>query len=183
MPFQSPVLNTTPYRNDSRIQYVLEQRDDYINGNLETLPLYNDTYIEYDDSNFSKTNLYMLGRLEQVTKGTSFYLGLEEQANNIVSSIALKYNFDPLTTKIILHPNFAIIYNFCNDTLKIGDLLFNTSVSGVDILDTVILQIHLALEQICPNKKMDLSRLNEKQVEMIKNALDFQERRNKNAKL
>lgn len=183
LPFQSPVLNTTPYRNDSRIQYVLEQRDDYINGNLETLPLYNDTYIEYDDSNFSKTNLYMLGRLEQITKGTSFYLGLEEQANNIVSSIALKYNFDPLTTKIILHPNFAIIYNFCNDTLKIGDLLFNTSVSGIDILDTVILQIHLALEQICPNKKMDLSRLNEKQVEMIKNALDFQERRNKNAKL
>ena len=71
-----------------------------------------------------------------------------------------------------MNPNFAIIYDILDNKLRIGDLLFNTRVDNgdqqMDIESKVILQMRLALDQINKDKEVDISSLNEKQLEMYK---------------
>jgi len=89
---------------------------------------------------------------------------------NIVSSLARNYGLNRDTTKIILNPNFAIIYDVNGNKVKIGELLYNFSVDNgsqqIDITDDVLMQMRLAFEQIANEKKIDVSLLDREQLEI-----------------
>ena len=97
---------------------------------------------------------------------------LDEYKNkeNIVSSLAKNYDFNPDTTRIIMNPNFAIIYEVDGNNIKIGDLLYNFSIDNkeqqIDITSDVMLQIKLAFDQISAGKSIDTSKLSAEQLEV-----------------
>jgi len=175
LPFEEPVkLSRGLYTSDSTTQYVLEEREDRKEYIGETLPLHNDTYIEYTDANFTEKALLSLEKLEIVTKEDSRYLetsvGDYADKEHIVTELAKNYGLNPETTKIVMNPNFAIIYDINGNKLRIGDLLFNTKVDNdeqqMDIENNVVMQIRLALNQIGKDKEIDISCLDENQKEM-----------------
>ena len=175
LPFEEPVkLNFGLYTSDSTTQYVLEKREDRIPFDGETLPVYSDSYIEYNDSNFTEEDLFSLSHLEVVTKRDSRDLEISfinhGDSEHLVTEIAMNYGLNPETTRIIMHPNFAIIYDINDDRLRVGDLLFNTKVENeqqqMDIENKVVMQMRLAFEQIASDKKVNISDLDENQKEM-----------------
>ena len=175
LPFEEPVkLSRGLYTNDSTTQYVLEEREDRKEFDGETLPVHNDTYIEYSDSNFTEKSLLSLEKLEIVTKEDPRNLETSvsdyADSEHLVTEIARNYGLNPETARIIMNPNFAIIYDVNGDKLRVGDLLFNTRVDNeqqqMDIENQVVMQMRLALEQIASDKEIDVSSLDEKQKEM-----------------
>lgn len=175
LPFKEPVkLSRGLYTSDSTTQYVLEERDDRKEFDGETLPVHSDTYVEYTDENFTEKSLLSLEKLEIVTKEDSRYLetsiGDYADSEHLVTELARNYGLNPETTRIIMNPNFAIIYDVNGDKLRVGDLLFNTRVDNeqqqMDIKNQVVMQMRLALEQISSDKEIDVSALDEKQKEM-----------------
>lgn len=182
--FEEPVnLSRGLYTSDSEIQYILEQRDDRKEYDGETLPIHADSYIEYDDNSFKEKNLLSLEKLELITKPNATYLDTQLSEHydkeHIVSQLAHNYELNPETTRIILHPNFAIIYDVNGDRVKIGDLLYNTVIDNnqqqMNIEDKVIIQLRLALEQIAQNKQIDISSLNDSQIAMYSKAVGLNE--------
>lgn len=179
LPFQEPVkLSRGLYTNDSTTQYVLEEREDRKQYAGDTLPIHSDAYTEYDDKSFTEKNLLSLEELEIITKQNSNYLDtqLSDYADreHIVSALAHNYGLNPETTRIVMNPNFAIIYDVNEEQVKIGDLLFNTTIDNnqqqMNIEEQVTIQMRLALEQIAQNKQIDVSSLNDTQLEMYSKA-------------
>ena len=175
LPFEEPIkLSSGLYTSDSVKQYVLEQRDDRKIFHGDTLAIHNDNFIEYTDSNFTEKELFSLEKLEIETKKNTKYLNTSvsdyAEKERLITEIAENYDLNPETAKIVMNPNFAIIYDLNNDKLRIGDLLFNTKVDNgkqqMDIEKQVIIQMKLAFEQIANGKEIDVSALNEKQLEM-----------------
>ena len=182
LPFEEPVkLSNNFYVDDSSTQYILEERDDRKEFDGETLPVHSDTYVEYDDSNFSEKSLLLLEKLEIITKGNS--RNLEISTNNyvntehLVTKIARNYDLNPETTRIVMNSNFAIIYDVNGNKLRVSDLLFNTHVDNgtqqMDIENQVAMQMRLALDQIASDKEIDISALDEKQKEMYTKVIGF----------
>ncbi len=170
LPFDAPVkLKNQLYANDSTTQFILNENKDEFNYSGDTLPIYSDEYQEYDDSNFNPKLLLTLNKLEMLTKNKYSDLETDVVADNynIVSSIAENYNLDPSSTKIVMNPNFAIIYACEDDNLKIGDLLYNNMLGDDKVL---VMQIKLALDQISKDKKIDISKLTENQLEVFNDA-------------
>ena len=174
LPYTEPIkLKHGLYTADSTTQYILEEeaRTPYQGSNLA---IHHDSYIEYQDSNFNEKLLLTLQKLEIITKNSNY---LETEIDeideeHIVTCIARNYNLNPLTTRIILHPNFAIIYDSDGDNLRIADLFYNFTVKNMDsIEDKVLLQIRVALNQISKNKQMDISALNPNQRLIIEKSL------------
>ena len=173
--FEEPVkLTKSLYLSDSVTQYVLEERDDRKEYDGETLPVHSDVYIEYGDDNFTEKSLLSLERLELVTKedprGLTTSVDETADRKHLVTEISRNYGLNPETTKIIMNPNFAIIYDVNDEKIRIGELLFNTKVDNeqqqMDIEKAVIMQMRLAFDQIARDKEIDISALNDKQREM-----------------
>lgn len=184
LPFEEPVeLSRGLYTSDSSTQYILEEREDRIEYNDETLPVHSDTYIEYTDANFTEKSLLSLEKLEIVTKEDPRNLdtSVSEYADSkhLVTEIARNYGLNPKTTRIIMNPNFAIIYEENNNIIKIADLLYNTKIENdpqrMDIEEVTTLQIRLALNQIAKDKEIDFSELEGNQLEMYKKAISLTE--------
>lgn len=171
------------YISDSETQYILDGEDKEISYEGETLPIYHDEYIEYDDSNFTEKDLLSLERLEAITKNRADYLdtNLEKDYDReaLVTELAHSYYLNPKTTRIIMTPNFAIIYDVNGDRVTIGDLLFTTKVDNeiqqIDIEEDVEVQIKLALDQISKDKEVDISRLEDNQKSMYIKATTLSE--------
>ena len=179
--FESPVtLDRSLYTSDSAEQYILENTGEKTDYDGDTLAIYNDTYIEYDDSNFDKIALLTLNKLELTTNNCidSSYCA-ETSEGNFVTEIAENCYLNSSKTRIILHPNFAIIYEVNEDIIRIGEIFFNTKIENkyqnMDIEDIVAMQIRLALEQISKGKTIDTSYLNEKQKAMYEKAMNITE--------
>lgn len=175
LPFEEPVkLSKGLYTSDSTTQYILEERDDRKEFDGDTLPVHSDTFVEYTDSNFTEKSLLSLEKLEIVTKEDPRNLETSvsdyADSEHLVTEIARNYGLNPETARIIMNPNFAIIYDVNGEKLKIGDLLFNTHVDNemqqMDIENQVVMQMRLALEQVATGKEIDISSLDEKQKEM-----------------
>ena len=175
--YSEPVsLSRGLYTNDSKEQYVLEEREgreDYVG---ETLLLHNDEYTLYDDSNFDIKNWYSFKKLEVITREYSSLDDYEDE-KHLVTEIATYYDMNPDTTRIIMHPNFSIVFDVYKGKIRIGELLFNKEVNldGVltDIEDKVIIQIKLALEQIGNDKEFDISLLDDDLREMYKKVMNL----------
>ena len=177
-------LNRGLYTNDSATQYIIEEREGRKPYQGETIPVHSDTFVEHTDDDFKISDLLRLEKLEILTKDNPYRLNTDLQSYGIekefVSTLAYNYNLNPKTTRVILHPNFAIIYDSSDDKVTIGDLLFNTNVKDnegkeVSIEDKVVIQLRLALEQIGNNKLIDSSRLNEKQIDIYNKAVNLTE--------
>ncbi|MBE6160848.1 MAG: hypothetical protein E7158_01325 [Firmicutes bacterium] len=175
LPFEEPVkLSRGLYTSDSTTQYILEERDDRKEFDGDTLPVHSDAFVEYSDSNFTEKSLLSLEKLEIVTKEDPRNLDTSvsdyADSEHLVTEIAINYGLNPETARIIMNPNFAIIYDVNGDKLRVGDLLFNTKVDNeqqqMDIENQVVMQMRLALEQIASDKEIDVSSLDEKQKEM-----------------
>ena len=175
LPFEEPVkLSRGLYTKDSITQYILEEREDRKKYDGETLSVHSDDYIEYTDENFTEKSLLTLEKLEIITKEEPRYLETSvsdyADSKHLVTEIARNYGLNPKTTRIIMNPNFAIIYDVNGDKLKVGDLLYNTRVDNeqqqMNIENQVVIQMRLALEQISSDKKIDVSALDEKQKKM-----------------
>ena len=175
LPFEEPVkLSRGLYTSDSTTQYILEERDDRKEFDGDTLPVHSDAFVEYSDSNFTEKSLLSLEKLEIVTKENPRNLDTSvsdyADSEHLVTEIAKNYGLNPETTRIIMNPNFAIIYDVNGDKLRVGDLLFNTKVDNeqqqMDIESQVVMQMRLALEQIAGDKEIDVSSLDENQKEM-----------------
>lgn len=168
------------YTNDSRTQYVLDERNNRIPYNGDNLIVHKDDYMIYDNSNFREMELLSLSKLELVTNGSIGKLSFISNYNdgNLVSEIARYYGLNLDTTRIILHPNFGIIFDISNNTIRIGDLVFNTKVTNgdkiMDIENEVIIQLKLAFEQISNNMNIDVSRLNNNQLNMYNKVIETQ---------
>ncbi len=180
--FSEPVkLSRGLYTNDSSTQYILEERDDRKAYSGETLSVHSDTFIEYTDETFTEKSLLTLEKLELVTKNNPNYLetNLGEYADtkHIVTELARNYGLNPNTARIVMNPNFAIIYDINGDKLKIADLLFNIKVDNgmqqMDIASQVIMQIRLALDQIAKDKDVDISSLDSQAQEMYAKAISL----------
>lgn len=179
LPFQAPVkLRSGLYTSDSNTQYILEETEGRNEEEKETLPVHNDLYTLYDDSNFTEKSLITLEKLEMITKDDPLYLDTamssEIDSNHLVTGLARNYNLNPETTKVVMNPNFAIIYDTTSSQVRIGDLLFNTKIKTpdkeIDISDIVKIQIRLALDQISYDKEIVLSNLNQNQQQMLEKA-------------
>ena len=182
LPFSAPVkLARGLYTSDSTTQYILEERDDRKEFDGETLAVHNDTYIEHTDENFTEKDLLSLEKLELLTKGDPRNLDttISEYADfeKLVTEIAKNYDLNPDTTRIVMNPNFAIIYDIDGNKLRVGDLLFNTRVDNegqqMDIESSVVMQIRLAFDQIASGKEIDVLNLNEKQREMYEKVMSL----------
>ena len=177
--FTPPVkLRSGLYTSDSNTQYILEETEKREEHLEETLPVHTDLYTLYDDSNFSEKDLITLEKLEMATKDNPLYLDTAisstTDSKHIISGLARNYDLNPQTTKVIMSPNFAIIYDTIGEEVRIGDLLFNTKVptseKEIDISNIVTIQIRLALDQISSDKKIDSSALGKKQQQMLEKA-------------
>jgi len=179
--YKEPVrLLRSLYTKDSRTQYILEGKDRINNYNGNNIHIYSDCYIEYTDDNFDGRMLIMLNNMEIATKDRDYYLntsGINFGDNKMVSKIANNIELNPINTRIIMNPNFAIIYEVNDTYIKIGDLYFNTSIyddeEEIDISATVIMQIRCALIQITNNKDIDISLLDEKQKDMYQKVINY----------
>jgi len=174
--FDEPVvLSRGLYTNDSETQYILEELPEIGEYIKETLSVYNDNYIEYTDDNFKENDLITLKKLETITKKNPYYLKTELQeyddSSKIVTTIANNYSLNPKRTRIIMNPNFAIIYSFNEKELIIGDLFYNLRIDNgnqqLNITKVVLIQIKLALEQIKENKTINTSLLTKEQQELL----------------
>jgi len=165
IPFNPPVkLNfyENLYLNDSFYQYVLAETNDkveYNDNNDKAIPIYYDDYCVYEDYNITKIELTMLENLRKTTDLSTENLISDKEYNSskIVSTIASKYNIKEGIAKIIIHPNFSIIYEETEKHNNIIDLFYNTKIDNneqqIDIRSIVIEQIKLALIQISKNNK------------------------------
>lgn len=178
--FTPPVqLSRGLYTNDSNTQHILEEREDREVYDGSTLAVHSDTYIEYNDSNFSEKLLLTLEKLEIITDeiNRSLKTNVKDYAEDghFVSEISINYNLKPENTRIVMNPNFAIIYDVVDDKVRIGDFLFNTKIENenqkIDIENKVLIQIRLALQQIAKDKQIDISRLSIKKKEMYEKAM------------
>lgn len=160
------------YTNDSINQYVLEQRSDRVSYDGDNLIVHRDDYIVYDNSNFKEMELLSLSKLELITNGSVGKLNFVSVYNegNLVSEIARYYGLNIDTTRVLLHPNFGIIFDVNNGIVRVGDLFFNTKVINgdkvMDIENEVIMQLKFAFDQISNGMNIDVSRLNVKQLDM-----------------
>jgi len=173
--FEEPVqLSRGLYTNDSKTQYILEEREDRKEYYGETLPVHTDILIEHTDDTFDYKMLLTLEKLEFNTKGNYGYMNTQlsdyDDKEKIVSSLARNYDFNPETTRIVMNPNFAIIYDINDNNIIIGDLLYNFNIDNeeqqMDIKKDVLLQMKLALEQISKEKTIDTSELSEEQMKI-----------------
>lgn len=168
--YDSLIVDKNLYVKDSDIQYVLEDTKEDSNYNGDNLYLYNDKYIEYTDSNFTDFNTYQ--ELEKITKNINYK---NTDNNHFITDLAYKHNLNPKTARIVMNPNFAILYDSDEEKIRIADLLFNTKIVNkeqvIDIEDSVKLQINLALKQISKDKKIELLDIDEKQKNMYEESI------------
>ena len=168
---------------DSYIWYVdfYKEYDDIINPyeciSIGFIPKSNELYyfiVEIDKYEYYQIQITEQQAIEIVTKEDPRNLETSvsdyADSEHLVTEIAKNYGLNPETSRIIMNPNFAIIYDVNGDKLRVGDLLFNTRVDNemqqMDIENQVVMQIRLALEQIASDKEIDVSALDEKQKEM-----------------
>ena len=174
LPFEAPIkLNQNLYTNDSTTQYILEERKRNKEYKGETIQVHNDLYEIYDDSNFTKRELLMLGKLELLHNQYSNISNIDYKNENIVDTIADLYDFYKDKTKIIMNANFAIIYEESDDKIVIGDLFYNIKAKDIDIENKVLMQIRLAIEQIKNGKEIDITKLEENQKNVYNKAINL----------
>lgn len=143
-------LNHSLYISDSYTQYVLESIDvpNHLKG--DSLPIYYDGYDIYDKDNFTINELDILNKY--LINKNNPVIDCDRE-DNIMYYVADYYNTSASDIKILMHPNFNIVYIETGEEIIINDLLYNNLISS-DNMDIVEDQISLALLQIKNDKEI-----------------------------
>ncbi len=161
---------------DSKEQFSLAKRHDRTSYEGDTLPIYPEEFKVLNDKTMNEVSLLTLKKLELETKGyDSDEITSVNKKTKIVTELANNYEINPSKTKVIMNPNFGIIYEENDDKIVIADLVYNLDVNlngyETNIEDKVLMQICLALKQIKNNKKFNTDMLNDYQKDMFNKAL------------
>lgn len=165
------------YTADSTTQYILEERNDRKEYIGDTLPVHYDESKVYDYQTFGDRQYLTLNRLEiqsgRDTYSIKTYIYNDDTSNNI-EEIATNYGIDLETIKILINPNFAIVYDD-SDNINIADVLINQSLSTTQ-REKAILQLRLAILQLQKTgKNLNTTRLENDQVKLIEEVLNIDE--------
>lgn len=172
------VFSYKPY-TDAQEQFVLSDtgREEEISS-ADDLLNYNDSYEEYTDNDFinNRSLILTLCDLERETKGeldaTEDILSKDHPCDTLTFYYRAKN-----TVKVVMNPNFAIIYDVDSDGVKVHDLFFNTNVNllndSVNVEDKVSEQIGNAFRQLSSEYGSIAfdSSMNEKQEQMISKSM------------
>ncbi len=172
------VFSYKPY-TDAQEQFVLSDtgREEGISS-ADDLLNYNDSYEEYTDNDFinNRSLILTLCDLERETKGeldaTEDILSKDHPCDTLTFYYRAKN-----TVKVVMNPNFAIIYDVDSDGVKVHDLFFNTNVNllndSVNVEDKVSEQIGNAFRQLSSEYGSIAfdSSMNEKQEQMISKSM------------
>lgn len=183
LPFTPPVdLNRGLYVNDSTTQYVLEnqpERPQYVDS---TLPVHYDDFKVLDKDNITKKDVFILEKLEIAHGRYSYQLNTAvtdlASSTSIMEEISSNYGTDITTTKIILSPNFAIVFSETPTEIEILDVITNRNLSQeITQSDKVKLQQKLALLQLAKSGKTinHSSHLYGKELEIIQDIMNISE--------
>ena len=158
-----PVKLKNPlYINDSKKQYILVKTNEPITAKkIKSIYPYHDEFIEYTNETFTELNLLKLEKMA-IISNPNYNLELFDynESDNLVSQIAHNFHLDEKNARIILTPNFSIIYEVNENNIKIGDIIYLKNIKELNIEREVLIQIELALKQIGESKQIDLSGVN-----------------------
>ncbi len=165
--------------SDANEQFILAdvKRDDDL-SHVDDIFIYKDTYDEYTDKDFNldRSLVLTLCDLERETKEKNFVTSDILSTNNLCETFSNYYRTrNP--AKVMMNPNFAIIYDVSDDGVEVCDLFFNTNMNlfgNYDIEDRVSTQIGNALSQL-NSKYGDIKfnlEMNDKQEKMINKSLE-----------
>lgn len=165
---------------DASEQYILKDtdRDDDLSS-LSDMFNYTDTYEEYTDNDFraNKDLAITLCDLERVTKGENQATENILADDYLCENLTAYYRADNIV-KVMMNPNFAIIYDVNDDGLKIYDLFFNTNIDiqtsrNNDVQDAVSSQIGIAISQLHDKYgNISFARMNDNQETMLKKSIE-----------
>lgn len=183
LPFTPPVeLNRGLYVNDSTTQYVLEnqpERPQYVDS---TLPVHYDDFKVLDKDNITKKDVFILEKLEIAHGRYSYQLNTAvtdlASSTSIMEEISSNYGTDITTTKIILNPNFAIVFSETPTEIEIVDVITNKNITQeIAQSDKIKLQLKLALLQLAKSGKTinHSSHLYGKELEIIQDIMNISE--------
>jgi len=155
------------YLNDSSSQYILASNNK-ISNKIDYSPLiiYNDEYDINLIKDITYEDLRILNSLIRVTDNITYDYNIKD--------LTIKYNTYEENIKTIIHPNFVVLYKETELNNIILDIFLNTKIDNkeqqLDITNTVLLQIKLALIQISKNnKKIDISKLTMDKIDIFNN--------------
>lgn len=183
LPFTPPVeLNRGLYVNDSTTQYVLENQTDRPQYVDSTLPVHYDDFKILDKNNITKNDVLMLEKLEIAHGRYSYQLNTAvadlSTSIAIMDEISSNYGTDITTTKIILNPNFAIVFSETPTQIELLDVITNRNLSQeITQSEKVKLQLKLALLQLAKSEKTInySSHLYGKEAEIIQEIMNISE--------
>ena len=172
------VFSYKPY-TDAQEQFVLSDtgREEEVSS-ADDLLNYNDSYEEYTDNDFinNRSLILTLCDLERETKGELDATEDILSKDHLCDTLTFYYRAKN-TVKVVMNPNFAIIYDVDNDGVKVHDLFFNTNVNllndSVNVEDKVSEQIGNAFRQLSSEYGSIAfdSSMNEKQEQMISKSM------------
>lgn len=140
---------------------------------------YTDDYVEYDSESFNNERYLIMtfSDLEHVTKGdceaSDSIIGIDNPFNKL----SRYYEVDSEQMKIMMNPNFALVYEVLDGEVKVCDLLFNTNINlqsrNIDVYDAVSTQISNAFSQLSSKYgQITFDTMNPKQEDMAKKSMD-----------
>ena len=177
--FTSPVQTSSGlYTSDSTRQYILEERSDRKHYDGPTPTVHSDEVRVYDHENFTERELLTLSKLELQT-GKGYY---ELNANvydksspeAIVKELARNYETDLLKTRIVMYPNFSLIYEESYE-IKIVEFFINKNIPETD-KEKAFLQIKLVLLQLqSSGKTINIDQLENDKKELLVSIMNIEE--------
>ena len=182
LPFKEVVpLERKIYLSDSVTQHIIGEREGRVppEDDAPTFAVYSDDPIVYDDSTFDEVSLITLQKLE-------LSLGREGKPmtaisdnippGHLVSTITGNYGLNSTTARIVMNPNFAIIFDDMGSAIKLEDIFYVKTLMDEDremnMEQALIFQVRLALDKIKGQKEIIIADdLSEEQKALINKAL------------
>lgn len=168
------------YSDASNDRFVLEDtgRRENIKDVLDIFN-YADDYVEYDSESFNNERYLIMNfsDLEHVTKGECEASEDIIAYDNPFDKLSRYYEVDSEQMRIMMNPNFALVYEVLDGEVKVCDLLFNTNISlqsrDINVDDAVSTQISNAFSQLSSKYgQVTFDTMNSKQEDMAKKSMD-----------
>ena len=177
--FKPPVATSRGlYTSDSSVQYILEERSDRKPYSGPTPTVHTDEVRKYDYENFTERELLTLSKLELQT-GRDYYdlnanIYDKSSPEAIVQQLARNYETDYVKTRIIMYPNFAIIYEDASE-IRLVEFFINNNIPEND-KEKALLQIKLALLELQKEgKNINIDQLDDNKKELITSIMNISE--------
>lgn len=175
--FTPPVeLTRDLYTSDSSTQRILEKRVDRKEYNGDTPTVHYDDLQIYDKTNINTSILITLNRLEATTGRSEWQMNTSVEntktSKGIMQDLCYNYGTNLDNTKIIVTPNFAIIFEDTETEIRIVDAFTSSLIPK----PKTILQMKVAILQLLKNdKKLNISSLSGIEQELINSIIELPE--------